>query len=111
METQEFWECFNLDDIENFSHEISSFISVSQEKILATAVQKFQEKLEQFEKQHPTASENEKVEYINEKTELNFKGRVANAFQSAGETAFDLFVLENKSLKVIKSAVKGWLNN
>ncbi|MHC5718229.1 MAG: hypothetical protein ACYTX0_40635 [Nostoc sp.] len=50
-----------------------------------------------------------KVAYVNDETTPSFKRCVASALQATSETAIDEFILENKYLKIIKAAIKGWL--
>lgn len=78
-------------------------------KTLAEAAAEIQQLLKQLEQTNPTATEAEKVEYINDETTPSFKRRVSGALQASGEAAIDEFILENKYLKVAKAAVKGWL--
>ena len=84
-------------------------LNISQQSSLAQAVNEIQNLLKQLEQANPTATEAEKVEYINDETTPGFKRRVNAALQSSGEAAIDEFILENKYLKVVKAAVKGWL--
>lgn len=81
-----------------------------QKQNLAQAAADIQQLLKQLEKTNPTATETEKIEHINNETTPNFKRRAAGALQASGEAAIDEFILENKYLKVVKAAVKGWLN-
>lgn len=69
----------------------------------------FLELLKQLEKANPSATENEKIAYVNNETTPSFKRRVVGALQAIGEAAIDEFILENKYLKVAKAAIKGWL--
>jgi len=69
----------------------------------------FPELLKQLEKANPSATETEKIAYVNNETTPSFKRRVVGALQASGETAIDEFILENKYLKVAKAAIKGWL--
>ncbi|KYC37881.1 hypothetical protein WA1_05095 [Scytonema hofmannii PCC 7110] len=64
--------------------------------------------MKQLERTNPTATDSEKVAYVNDETTPSFKRRVVSALQASGETAIDEFILENKYLKVAKSAIKGW---
>jgi hypothetical protein len=72
-------------------------------------IEEIQKLLKSLEQTNPTATETEKVAYVNDETTPSFKRRVARALQASGETAIDEFILENKYLKVAKAAVKGWL--
>jgi uncharacterized protein YjbI with pentapeptide repeats len=83
--------------------------SSEQKKTLAEAASEIQKLLKQLEETNPTATETEKVAYVNDETTPSFKRRVVGAFQAGGETAIDEFILENKYLKVAKAAIKGWL--
>lgn len=78
-------------------------------KTLAEAAEEIQQLLKQLEQTNPTATEQEKVAYVNDETTPSFKRRVTGALQASSETAIDEFILENKYLKVVKAAFKGWL--
>lgn len=80
-----------------------------QKQTLVEAAAEIQELLKQLEKTNPTATETDQIAYVNDETTPSFKRRVVGALQSSGETAIDEFILENKYLKVVKAAVKGWL--
>lgn len=85
------------------------FIKNEQKQTLAEAAKEIQNLLRQLERANPTASEDEQITYINDETTPSFKRRVAGALKEAGEAAIDEFILENKYLKVIKAAAKGWV--
>ncbi|MBD1903860.1 hypothetical protein H6F83_28635 [Coleofasciculus sp. FACHB-125] len=70
-----------------------------------------QQLLKQLEQSNPSASESEKIAYINDETTRSFQRRVASALQASGETAIDEFILENKYLKVVKAAIKSWFQS
>jgi ABC-type transporter Mla subunit MlaD len=78
-------------------------------KTLAEAAAEIQNLLKQLEQNNPTATESDQITHINGETSPNFKRRVASALQAGGETAIDEFILDNKYLKVVKAAIKGWL--
>ena len=80
-----------------------------QKQTLAETAAEIQELLKQLEKTNPTATEADKVAYVNDETTPSFKRRVVGVLQSGGEAAIDEFVLDNKYLKVVKAAIKGWL--
>nr|WP_322721444.1 hypothetical protein [Nostoc sp. ChiQUE02]MDZ8234544.1 hypothetical protein [Nostoc sp. ChiQUE02] len=80
-----------------------------QKKTLAEAASEIQQLLKQLEQTNPTATQAEKVAYVNDETTPSFKRRAVSALQASGETAIDEFILENKYLKVAKAAIKGWL--
>jgi hypothetical protein len=80
-----------------------------QKQTLAEAAAEIQQLLKQLEQTKPTATEAQQIEHINDETTPKFKKRVVGALQASGEAAIDEFVLENKYLKVVKAAVKGWI--
>ncbi len=80
-----------------------------QKQTLAEAAAEIQQLLKQLEQTNPTATEAQQIEHINDETTPKFKKRVVGALQASGEAAIDEFVLENKYLKVVKAAVKGWI--
>jgi hypothetical protein len=94
---------------DNARQQANQNIHLSEEKrTLAEAASEIQQILKQLEQSNPTATEVEKVAHINDETTPSFKRRVIGALQASGETAIDEFILENKYLKVVKSALKGW---
>ena len=121
-ESQSSSESFSNDlreaNVGNFANQVSDnarqqanqHIHLSESRrTLAEAAKEIQQLLNQLEQTNPTATESEKVAYVNDETTPSFKRRVAGALQESGETAIDEFILENKYLKVVKSAIKGWL--
>ncbi|NEQ38934.1 MAG: hypothetical protein F6K40_22730 [Okeania sp. SIO3I5] len=84
------------------------YIHSKEEKTLTEAANEIQKLLKQLEQSNPNATEEEKIEYINDETTPSFKRRVINSLKATGEAAIDQFVLENKPLKVAKAAIKGW---
>ncbi|MFP4415598.1 hypothetical protein, partial [Coleofasciculus sp.] len=80
-----------------------------QKQTLAEAATEIQNLLKQLEQTNPTATETQQIEHINDETTPKFKCRVVGALQATGETAIDEFILENKYLKVVKAAIKGWI--
>jgi hypothetical protein len=104
-------------NVANFANQVSDnarqqanqHIHVSEtKKTLAEAAEEIQKLLKQLEKTNPTATDLEKVAYVNDETTPSFKRRVTGALQASSETAIDEFILENKYLKVVKAAIKGW---
>ncbi|MEH2433104.1 MAG: hypothetical protein V7K25_02420 [Nostoc sp.] len=87
----------------------NTFFQSEQKKTLADAAAKIQQLLKQLEQTNPTVTESQQIAYINDETTPSFKLRVVGALQASSEAAIDEFILENKYLKVIKAAVKGWL--
>ena len=105
------FENINDSRIVNRSEVNNSFNkNISKEKrTLAEAAKEIQQLLKQLEESNPNATEIEQIAYLEDETTPRFKRRVSSALQSAGETAIDEFILENKYLKVVKAACKGWL--
>ena len=95
---------------DNARQQANQHIHLSEEKkTLAEAASEIQALLKQLESSYPTVSDTEKIAYLNDETSAGFKRRVIGALQSSGESAIDEFILENKYLKVVKAAVKGWV--
>lgn len=94
---------------DNARQQANQHVHLSEQKrTLAEAANEIQQLIQQLEQTNPTATESEKVSHINDETTPSFKRRVSSALQASGETAIDEFVLENKYLKVVKAAIKGW---
>jgi len=79
-----------------------------QRRTLAEAAKEIQQLLKQLEVAHPTATEAEKVSYVNDETTPSFKRRVVGALQAGGEAAIEEF-LDNPYVNVGKAVVKGWV--
>ncbi len=79
-----------------------------QKQTLAQAAAEIQKLLKQLEQANPTATDNEKIDHVNDETTPSFKRRVVSALQAGGETAIDEF-LDNSYFSVAKATVKGWL--
>jgi len=87
----------------------NTFIYSKQKPELAEAAAAIQNLLRQLEQTNPSATDVEKVAYVNKETTLDFKNRVVSALKAAGETAIEEF-LNNPYVNVVKDAVKGWMN-
>lgn len=79
------------------------------EKTLAEAAAEIQKLLEQLEKTNPTATEADKITYVNIATKPDLKQRVIAALKEGSKTAIDEFIVDNKYLKVVKAVIQGWL--
>lgn len=114
-------ETFNNDfsnsNIANLANKVTDYarqqanqnIYTSEQKhTLSEAAAEIQKLLKQLEKTNPTATDSEKVVYINDETTPSFKRRVACALQSGGEAAIEEF-LNNPYVNVGKAIVKGWI--
>lgn len=82
--------------------------SSEQKKTLAQAAAEIQQLLKQLEATNPTATEAEKVVYVNDETTPKFKRRVVGALQAGSEAAIEEF-LDNPYVNVGKAIVKGWI--
>jgi AbiTii len=87
----------------------NTFIQSEQKQSLSEVAEEIQQLLKQLEQIHPAATDEEKMTYVSDETTPNFKRRAVAAFLAGSETAIDEFILENKSVKVVKSAIKAWL--
>ena len=95
----------NCSDVDNSFNKITS----EEKKTLAEVAKEIQMLLKQLEKTNPTATDLDKIAYIDYETSASFKSRASSALKACGETAIDEFLLENKYLKVVKATIKGWL--
>lgn len=86
----------------------NTFIQSEEKKTLAEAAAEIQKLLKQLEHTNPTATESEKIAYIDDETTPSFKRRVVGALQAGGEAAIEEF-LDNPYVNVGKAVVKGWL--
>lgn len=87
---------------------IQNIYHSEQQKTLAEVAFEIQQLLEQLQQTNPTATDAEKVAYVNDKTAPSFKSRVISALQVGGETAIEEF-LDNSYVNVGKALIKGWL--
>jgi uncharacterized membrane protein YgaE (UPF0421/DUF939 family) len=87
----------------------NNFVQQSQQKqTLSDAAEEIQQLLKQLEQNNPTATEAEKIEYVNDETSPSFKRRAVRALQAGGEAAIEEF-LDNRYVNVGKAIVKGWI--
>lgn len=94
---------------DNARQQANQYIHLTeQKKTLAEAANEIQQLLKQLEKNNPTATETEKIIFVNDETTPNFKRRVVGALQSGGEAVIEEF-LDNSYVNVGKAIVKGWI--
>jgi hypothetical protein len=86
----------------------NTFIQSEEKKTLAEAAAEIQQLLKQLEYTNPSATEAEKIAYVNDETTPSFKRRAVGALQAAGEAAIEEF-LDNPYVNVGKALVKGWM--
>jgi uncharacterized protein YjbI with pentapeptide repeats len=86
----------------------NTFYYSRQDQSLAEAAAEIQQLLEQLEQINPSATEAEKIDYVNDETTPSFKRRAASALQAGGEAAIEEF-LDNPYINVGKAIVIGWL--
>lgn len=80
----------------------------NEHKSLAEAAAEIQQLLKQLEQSNPTATDAEKIYYVNGGTTLEFKRRAVSALQAGGEAAIEAF-LDNPYVNIGKAIVKGWV--
>ena len=93
----------------NFVTGDNNVIASGEKRTLAEAAAEIQRLLKQLEETNPTVTESDQIAYLNIATKPDIKKRTVAALKEAGETAIDELILENKYLKIVKAAVKGWL--
>jgi hypothetical protein len=76
---------------------------------LAEAAAEIQQLLMQLEKSNPTATEAEKVAYVNDETPPALKSRVASAVKAGGEAAVDTLLDNIPYSNVARAIVQGWI--
>lgn len=86
----------------------NTFFQSEQKQTLSEAATEIQQLLKQLEQTNPTATESEKITYVNDETTLSFKRRVIGALQAGTEAAIEEF-LDNSYVNVGKAIVKGWI--
>lgn len=94
---------------DNARSDNNNFVQQSEQKqTLSDAAKEIQELLKQLEKTNPTATEAEKIVYVNDETTPSFKRRAVSPLQAGGEAAIEEF-LDNPYVNVGKAIVKGWI--
>jgi hypothetical protein len=78
---------------------------------LAEAASEIQELLMQLEKSNPTATEAEKVAYVNDETPADLKSRVVNALKAGGVAATDTILDNSPYVNVVRAIVQGWISS
>lgn len=78
---------------------------------LAEAAAEIQQLLMQLEKSNPTATEAEKVAYVNDETPPALKSRVASAVKAGSEAAVDTILDNSPYVNVVRAIVKGWISS
>jgi hypothetical protein len=78
---------------------------------LAEAADEIQQLLMQLEKSQPTATESEKVAYVNDETPPDFKSRVVNALKGGGEAAVDAIIDNVIYGSLVGAIVKGLISS
>jgi len=76
---------------------------------LAEAAVEIQQLLMQLEKSNPTATEEEKVAYVNDETPPALKSRVASALKAGSISAVDTLVDNSPFSNFAKAIVEGWM--
>jgi Fe-S cluster assembly iron-binding protein IscA len=85
--------------------------SVGSKTNLADIASKIDKLIVQSDKISLNVTEIERIDYINQNVTPKFKERTINAIKAGGESVFDEFFLESKSLKVAKAVIKAWLKD
>jgi hypothetical protein len=94
---------------DNARQQANQYIHLAEQKqTLAEAAAEIQQLLKQLEVTNPTATEHEKIEYVNDETTRSFKRRAVGALQAGGEAAIEEF-LANPYINVGKAIIKGWI--
>jgi hypothetical protein len=86
----------------------NTFVQSEQKVTLAEAAAEIQKLLKQLEIKNPTATEREKIAYVNVQTNPDIKQRAISALKAGGETAIEEF-LANPYVNVGKAIIKGWI--
>lgn len=76
---------------------------------LAEAASEIQQLLMQLEKSNPTATEAEKVAYVNDETPPALKSRVASAVKAGSKAAVDTILDNSPYGNVARAIVQGWI--
>jgi hypothetical protein len=75
---------------------------------LAEAAVEIQQLLMQLEKSNPTATEEEKVAYVNDETPPALKSRVAGALKAGSISAVDTLLDNSPYVNIVRAILQGW---
>jgi len=78
---------------------------------LAEAADEIQQLLMQLEKSQPTATESEKVAYVNDETPADVKSRVVNVLKGRGQAPVDAIVDNVLYGSLVSAILKGWISS
>lgn len=78
---------------------------------LAEAAAEIQQLLMQLEKSNPTATDAEKVAYVNDETPPALKSRMANAVKAASVSALETMLDSSIHGKMVMAILEGWLSS
>ncbi len=82
--------------------------STEQKQSLTEAAKEIQNLLKQLEATNPTATESEKIAYVNDETTPSFQRRVVSALGAGGEAAIEK-LFDNPYVHIGMATVKGWI--
>lgn len=89
------------------SSDHNRFYQFKEEQTLAEAAKEIQELLKQLEETNPSATEDEKIAFVNIATTPSLKSRVVGALQAGGKEAFKE-LLDNSYVNIGMAIVEGW---
>lgn len=98
----------------DYEYKISGDINnqgVEKRQSLAEAAAEIQQLLMQLEKSNPTATDAEKVAYVNDETPPALKSRMTNAVKAGGKSIVETMLDNNVYGNVIRAAVQGWVSS
>ncbi|XWK89726.1 MAG: hypothetical protein U7127_06580 [Phormidium sp.] len=90
------------------SKHVQKIYNSQERQNLAEAAKEIQQLLKQLEQSNPTATDAEKISYVNDKTTPEFKRRAFSALQAGSEVAIEEF-LDNPYVNIGKAIIKGWM--
>lgn len=110
---------FETPNIGNFANQVSGNARQQtkqenyiyrQSQDLAAAAAQIQDLLMQLERDNPTATDAEKINYVTQKTNGSFKKRFIKALTAGGESALEEYLTDSSYVRIIRSMVSAWLN-
>ena len=87
----------------------NTFIQPENERTLTEAATEIHNLLRYLERTNPTATQEDKISYVNDETTPGFKRRFIGALKAGGDAALEEIV-DNAYVNVFKEIVQGWLN-
>ncbi|ESA37134.1 pentapeptide repeat protein [Leptolyngbya sp. Heron Island J] len=85
------------------------YYNQNQEKTIVESAREIQDLIKQLEQSSPSASEEEKIEYVNEQAPAILRQKIVKSLQAGGIAAIDEVLENNAYVSVIRAVAKAWI--